>query len=128
MTIKEIDEKILELKIERRKLEDEKRKKILESAKSNVGRCFKIDKTFVKVIDVPKVEQTLNGVHFNDHQYPAIWIDDSEDVPFYIDTLFSGVWGVGHGSVYEYEEISKEEFNAEFDRRISEFVKMIKDK
>lgn len=128
MTIKEIDEKISKLKAERRKLEDEKRKKFLESAKSNVGRCFKINKTFVKVLNVPKVEHTLNGISFNEHQYPAIWIDDSEDVPFYIDTLFSGVWGVGHSSICEYEEISKEEFNAEFDRRIAEFVKMIKEK
>ena len=55
MTIKEIDNKILELKAERRKLENEERENFLKSAKSNVGRCFKVNNTFVKVLDVPQV-------------------------------------------------------------------------
>ena len=129
MTIKEIDNKILELKAERRKLENEERENFLESAKSNVGRCFKVNNTFVKVLDVPQVGQTMTGVNFNQYQYPAIWLDDEEDIPFFIDTLFSGAWGIGHNPTRtEYKEISKEEFNAEFDRRVSEFVKMVKEK
>lgn len=129
MTIKEIDNKILELKAERRKLENEERENFLELAKSNVGRCFKVNNTFVKVLDVPQVEQTMTGVNFNQYQYPAIWLDDEEDIPFFIDTLFSGAWGIGHHPTRtEYKEISKEEFNAEFDRRVAEFVKMVKEK
>lgn len=129
MTIKEIDKKISELKVERRKLEDKEREEFLESAKSNVGRCFKVNNTFVKVLDVPEVKQTKTGVDFNQYQYPAIWLDDEEDIPFFIDTLFSGAWGVGHNITRtEYKEISKEEFNAEFDRRVTEFVKMVKEK
>ena len=128
MTIKEIDNKILELKAERRKLENEERENFLESAKSNVGRCFKVNNTFVKVLDVPEVKQTKTCVDFNQYQYPAIWLDE-KGIPFFIDTLFSGAWGIGHNPTRtEYKEISKEEFNAEFDRRIAKFVKMVKEK
>lgn len=129
MTIKEIDQKIAELRQERNKLEAEDREKFFEVAKNNIGRCFKVDGVFVKVIDVPVVEETKTGTRCNEYQYPALWLDDDDVIPFYSITLFSGAWGVGHDVFNNnYEEISKEEFNAEFDRRIAEFVKKIKDK
>lgn len=128
MTIKEIDKKISELKRERKVLEDEKRKEFLESAKENIGRCFKVNNVLAKVIDVPKVEETMTGTYFNEYQYPAIFLKDEDGMPFYIDTLFSGAWGIGHDVINKYEEVSKEEFNAEFDLRIAEFIEMIKEK
>lgn len=128
MTIKEIDEKISKLKMERRKLEKEDREKFLESAKSNIGRCFKVNKSLVKVLDIPEVTETMTGSYYNEYQYPAIWLENEEGVPFYIDTIFSGAWGIGHDVINKYKEISKEEFNTEFDRRVAEFVKMVKEK
>lgn len=129
MTIKEIDQKIAELRQERNKLEAEDREKFFEVAKNNIGRCFKVNGVFVKVLDIPVVKETKTGTHFNEYQYPALWLAYDDGVPFYADTLFSGAWGVGHDLLNNnYEEISKEEFNAEFDRRIAEFVKKIKDK
>lgn len=129
MTIKEIDQKIAELRQERNKLEAEDREKFFEVAKNNIGRCFKVNGVFVKVLDIPVVEETKTGTHFNKYQYPALWLAYDDGVPFYADTLFSGAWGVGHDLLNNnYEEISKEEFNAEFDRRIAKFVKKIKDK
>lgn len=129
MTIKEIDQKIAELRQERNKLEAEDREKFFEVAKNNIGRCFKVNGVFVKVLDIPVVEETKTGTHFNEYQYPALWLAYDDGVPFYADTLFSGAWGVGHDLLNNnYEEISKEEFNAEFDRRIAKFVKKIKDK
>lgn len=129
MTIKEIDQKIAELRQERHRLEIEDRKKFFEVAKNNIGRCFKVNGVFVKVLDIPVVEETKTGTHFNEYQYPALWLAYDDGVPFYADTLFSGAWGVGHDLLNNnYEEISKEEFNAEFDRRIAKFVKKIKDK
>lgn len=129
MTIKEIDQKIAELRQERYRLEAEDRKKFFEVAKNNIGRCFKVNGVFVKVLDIPVVEETKTGTRFNEYQYPALWLANDDGVPFYADTLFSGAWGVGHNILNNnYEEISKEEFNAEFDRRIAEFVKKIKDK
>lgn len=129
MTIKEIDQKIAELRQERHRLEIEDRKKFFEVAKNNIGRCFKVNGVFVKVLDIPVAEETKTGTHFNEYQYPALWLAYDDGVPFYADTLFSGAWGVGHDLLNNnYEEISKEEFNAEFDRRIAKFVKKIKDK
>lgn len=129
-TIKEIDKQIQELKEERRKLQGKEDEKFLEEARKNIGRCFLVnDRIYVKVIDVPKKEYTLTHVEFNQYQYPAIYINDSDrkDVePFYYDTLFSGAWGVGIEHLNTYKEISKEEFDSEFDRKMKEFTDYVK--
>lgn len=126
MTIKEIDEQIAELKHKRRVLTRQERNEFLEHARTNVGRCFKVNNVLVKVIDVPKVKQTMTGTSFNQYQYPSIWLTDNEGMPFYIDTLFSAAWGVGHDTFNKYEEITQEEFNAKFDELIKEFSHRIK--
>lgn len=127
MTIKEIDAKISELNHERRKLEKEEREKFKEEARKNVGRCFKINKeVFAKVIDIPQEENEIMGIYFNEYQYPAIFLHNTEtiydwDIPIYVDTLFSGAWGVGH--VFDgviYEEITLEEFNKELEKCFEE--------
>lgn len=128
MTIKEINEKIAELNREKQKIEEENRKTFLESAQANVGRCFKVGGLFVKVLDVPQEKRTMNGPFFNQYQYPALWLKHENGLPFCTGTLFSAAWGVGNDCINDYEEISNEEFNVEFDRRIDEFVKMIKEK
>lgn len=127
MTIKEIDAKISELKQERRKLEKEEREKFKEEARKNIGRCFKINKkVFAKVIDIPQEKSTKFEIEFNPYQYPAIFLHNTEtiydwDIPIYVDTLFSGAWGIGHnlpGTIYE--EITLEEFNKELEKCFEE--------
>ncbi len=130
-TIKEeihaIDEVIGELKRRRRELELKKREEFLKEAQKNVGRCFKINNTYAKVLDVPHAHYVSFHEDFNEYQYPGIFLTN-EFVPFESDTVFSGYWGIGHGVEREkFEEITKEEFNAEFDKRVAEFVKKVKE-
>lgn len=118
MTLREIDDKIQDLKNQRFELEKQEREKFKEKAKSNIGRCFKIGgNTFAKVIDVPQEVHTLTDVHFNEYQYPALYMNDNK-FPFYKDTLFSAAWGVGHDHINKYEEITPEEFAAEFEKKV----------
>ena len=130
-TIKEIDKQIHELNEERRKLQDKDDEEFLKEAQKNIGRCFIInDKIYAKVIGVPKRENTRTSVILNRYQYPAIYINNSDRndaEPFYFDTLFSGAWGVGCGDfLHKYKEISKEEFDAELDRKVKEFTDYVK--
>lgn len=122
MTLKEIDKQINELNNKRRELEKQEREKFKEQAKVNIGRCFIINnKKYAKVIDIPKEEYTMTSVRFNEYQYPAIYLDETEDVPFYYDNLFSGAWGIGNDFFDTYKEITQEEFNMEFDRVMQKF-------
>lgn len=129
MTIKEIDRQICELRAKRQELEKVEREEFLKSAKNNIGRCFKVNGVYAKVLDVPQVKSCTTHIDFNKYQYPTIFLGGTDGYPFELDTLFSDAWGVGHNTLnVNYEEISKEEFNAEFDRRISKFVQMVKEK
>lgn len=126
MTIDEIDRYISVLKQQRNELEKKEHEIFLESAQANVGRCFIVnDATYVKVLNVPQVEWTMTGSHFNQYQYPAIYITQDE-VPFEFKTFFSGAWGEGYDSFNHYKEITQEEFNAKFDEVIKEFSNKIK--
>ena len=126
MTIEELDIQIAELQHQRRELEKEEREAFLKSAQDNVGRCFIInDTTYVKVIDVPQVKQTMTSTGFNRYQYPAIYIT-TEEIPFEIDALFSGAWGEGYVYPNRFKEITQEEFNTRFDEAIKEFSNRIK--
>lgn len=118
MTLKEIDDKISELNIQRKALEIAEREEFKEKAKENIGRCFKINgHLFAKVINAPQEEYTKSSVYFNGYQYPSLFINDNK-VPFYQDTLFSGAWGIGNDCINKYEEITPEEFAAEFEKRV----------
>ena len=129
MTIKEIDRQICELRAKRQELEKVEREEFLKSAKNNIGRCFKVNGVYAKVLDVPQVKSFATHIDFNKYQYPTIFLGGTDGYTFELDTLFSAAGGVGHNTLnVNYEEISKEEFNAEFDRRIGKFVQMVKEK
>ena len=119
MTLKEIDDKILELKQRRHELEKLERKEFQKNAQKNVGRCFKINGCkYAKVIDVPQEQWTRTHYIFNEYQYPALFLTN-DTIPFEEDTLFSGAWGVGNNDPWTtYEEITQEEFAEEFEIRI----------
>lgn len=104
----------------------------LEQAKQNIGRCFYNTQTnvYVKIMDVPQYEYNKAHPHINLYQYPAIFVgkDETENdgiIPFYTDTLFSGIWGEGNYKNNPYKEISKEEFNIQFAKVLEQFYKMV---
>lgn len=121
MTIKEINKQIHELERQRRELEKKEIEEFKLEAVNNVGRCFIINGKYAKVIDIPQEEWDMSGnCHYNKYQYPALYLSD-ELVPFYEDTLFSGAWGVGNNILNDYTEISPEEFEIEFEKKLNEF-------
>lgn len=133
MTIKEIDVQISALKQQRAKLEKQEREIFKKQALNNVGRCFIIDgKQYVKVIDIPQEQWYIAGCHFNEYQYPALYLGKDPEIiehniiPFYEDTLFSAAWGVGHDMLHEYKEITPEEFNAEFEKILRKFADRVR--
>lgn len=121
MTIKEINKQIHELERQRRELEKKEIEEFKLEAVNNVGRCFVINGKYVKVIDIPQEEWDMSGnCHYNKYQYPALYLSD-ELVPFYEDTLFSGAWGVGNNILNDYTEITPEEFEIEFEKKLNKF-------
>lgn len=121
MNIKEINKQIHELERQRRELEKKEIEEFKLEAVNNVGRCFIINGKYAKVIDIPQEEWDMSGNwHYNKYQYPALYLSD-ELVPFYEDTLFSGAWGVGHDTLSKYTEITPEEFEIEFEKKLNEF-------
>ena len=134
MTIKEelheIDEEMAKLRVRRRELEAEERKEFLKGATENIGRCFYLgNNKYAVVTGVPKSEQTMEGIAFNQYQYPAIYLTE-DDVPFYEDTIFSGYWGVGYlppfarGKRYE---ITPEEFLHVFEKKVVSIQELVRD-
>lgn len=123
--IDKIDNEISELEIKRHYLNGQKTKEVQKEAQKHIGRCFKINgKQYVKVIGVPEedFDHMLNP-YFDEHLFHAIFLADVEgcDVPFVYDLLHSEAWGDGCESYDTYEEISQDEFNAEFKRVLNDF-------
>lgn len=128
--IKDIDAQIAELRKQRNKLEEQRILEVQEKAKANVGRCFIVGSKMCKVIGIPQKEWTMTSTVFNEYQYPAIFIsnDPADIVPFYEETVFSGVLGEGRAPGYECKEIKPEEFDAELVKRCVEFQHKIVDR
>ncbi|MDD6023621.1 MAG: hypothetical protein PUC06_05180 [Oscillospiraceae bacterium] len=133
MTLKEIDEEIRRLKRLRDAEHGKQITELKKAAKKNVGRCFNNNGVYIKVVGIPQDDYTLTGNHFNQYQYPALYLeyDDIKELPnsmpFYFDTLDSGAWGEGYNPVIDqkYLEVTPEEFNEEFEKRIQEFRKRV---
>lgn len=128
ITIKDIDQQIMELKALRRELYLKEIAEFKERAAANVGRCFIIDGRYAKVLDVPQEEHTRTSIDFNKYQYPALFLtsDIRELVPFYEDTIFSGYWGDGHDPLHSsVQEISNEDFEKEYHRLLQKFQEKI---
>lgn len=128
MTIKDIEKEISQLQMKKHELVRQEAKEFQEKAKENVGRCFIVGKrTYCKVIGIPHIKETKTGPYINEYQYPAIEIshdfDDLDDpIPFHYTTIFSGAWGVGNNLLGEtYKEITPQEFEEEFNKRLEEF-------
>lgn len=118
-----------------RRLEQEKNDRVCaeyaefaEKARSNIGRCFKLDGEYVKVIDVPELYSVVNKVYYNRYSYPAFFIRDfsrslrRDIMPFYYDRVHSGAWNEGARlTCHEAVEITEAEFDEEL-RKSFEFL------
>lgn len=125
MTIKEIDEQIRQLQNERDRLYKQEIADFKKNAQNNVGRCFKTSTgAYAKVIGVPQEKYTKTGLDINMYQYPALFINDGVQ-PFDVGTLFTGAWGKPFEVGNVYEEITKEEFNAEFEKKLESFKRNV---
>lgn len=128
MTVKEIDDEMQRLRNLRYELEKQEISEFKEQAKQNIGRCFIVNGQYIKVIGIPQEEYRLSGSPiFNRYQYPALFlgydVDEEPIIPFYYNTLFSGVWGNGHDMLHsEVKEISKEEFKQKFEQVLHQFI------
>lgn len=139
--IREIDNQIKELRNKRYELEKQDIMDFKEKAQANVGRCFLINgRTYAKVVGIPQETYTVTGISFNRYQYQALYLGYEVSaidrfsmhkvkpiLPFYEDTLHSNAWETGTDILEtKYEEITPEEFNAEFEKRLQEFRERVK--
>jgi hypothetical protein len=126
MTVKEIDEQISKLRQQRHALLRTEVEEFQKEAQKNIGRCFLIDDSiYVKVLDIPRIVETKTGPEINKYQYPALELR-GKVIPFTYTTLFSGAWGVGNNILgTKYTEVTAEEFEAEFNRRIEKFKERV---
>lgn len=128
MTIKEIEAEIQRLRNLRDELSKQEIAELKERAIDNVGRCFIVNGRYVKVIGIPQEQWQLSGRPiFNQYQYPALYLGYDEEnsvIPFYYDTLFSGVWGDGHDLLMS---IRAGEYQKEDGTYLPEFFEMVND-
>ena len=114
--IKKINNEITELMETRNELQKQRDKIFREEAVKHVGRCFKRGDEYVKIIGVPDDDV------WSKYYFPTICLlsseeyDSEETMPFMYD----------HDSIEvlnnnNYVEISQDEFNAEFKKRVDEF-------
>lgn len=122
----------LEKKI--RELEEIERNDFITRARAYVGKCYRYVGTdcYFKIINVPQVEWTMTGSNFNEYQFPAFFIDEEEDVPFYNDTVYLNLkYGIPEKTPLAYtrkavQEISAEEFNENLDAIYEEWIAAIR--
>lgn len=98
-TLDDINHLINILDRHRKELDKQRIEQEQKDAVKNIGRCFKLGKSYVKVIGIPQPESTMTGIVFNKYQYPAVWIDESEKDPIYHDNLFINGTSIGNYSL-----------------------------
>lgn len=130
--IEHLDRQIRHLTVRKAALEIEAIEQWREQARRHVGRCFKVNGVYAKVIDIPRGREAPLGYAYNRYQFPALFLATQCDehgvpsiVPMYEDTIFSGAWGEGNDSVNTYQEITLEEFNQELNRVLDIFRQQI---
>ena len=137
--LREIDDQIQELRNKRYELEKQDIMNFKEQAKANVGRCFRNENHYIKIIGIPQEVYTKTGIEFDRYNYPAFHLGYKPNdvvrltmyklkqiIPFYEDTIHSSIWEKRKYVLeHQYEEITPEEFNAEFEKRLQKFREQI---
>jgi hypothetical protein len=143
MTLAEVQAEIDRLNALKRQLEQEERETHKEQARQFVGKCYKnTNGTFFKIISIPIETWDAFRSIYNPRHFPALflrWPEALEEsyyktdqlldefTPFYCDTVYLDVTkGIPGTAVWSCEEITSEEFDAEFDKCIAYYKELIK--
>jgi hypothetical protein len=143
MTLKEVKAEIIRLEQLKAKLEMEEIDVHKEQARKFVGLCYKTpNDEILKIIGIPRTISTMTRNIYDKYQFPAVflrypelprevsvhsvsWEDFS---PCYFDTVYLDVAKGKPGTALffeQYEEITPEEFYAEFDKCMEHFKELI---
>lgn len=145
MTLKEVKEEIYRFETIKNQLEEQEREVHRQAARKFVGKCYKSNKgRVIKIIDVPRTRSAMTHVDYNKYQFPAVIlhypeklprnryiIDDSGNFrPIFYTTVYLDIEkGIpGDGVLFQtdqYEEITEEEFETEFDKCMEHFKELI---
>lgn len=144
MTLKEVQKEIDRLNAIKRELEEQEREAHRQAARQFVGKCYKSDEGNVaKIIGIPRTIHHMTHVVYNPYQFPAVFLNYpdmpreegihcklDEFTPLYYDTIYLDIKNEHPGRSLmfwedQWEEITQEEFNEEFDRCIEHFKEQI---
>lgn len=131
MTIYEIDDQIRRLELKREELIRMQAEELKNEVNKYIGRCFKMGNFYIKFIGIPKVAEQvgyeMSGkiYYFPTYIFPVIRLVDGI-IPFKLETFesadFREEWICKN---YDCHEVTKEEFEAEFEKRIARFRKNV---
>lgn len=139
MTLDEINMRIAELQTIKRRMEEADVEKNKQLARQFVGKCYRLVNSgrVIKIIGIPRTQLTLRSNHYNQFQYPALvlkypdklsetFISDDELYPCNYEDVYFDLWRGDKSKCASYfREITKEEFDAEFNKCIEHFKKQI---
>lgn len=138
MTLEEINDEISRLQIIQRQMREEEENKHRAMALQYVGRCYRsFYGQFIKIIGVPRTRLTMTSKIYNAYQFPAVVlqythkpnetyiIDGDEACPFYYDDVYFNLWDDDSSQPKSHYEITKEEFDAEFNKCVEHFKRQI---
>lgn len=132
--LKEIDREIEKLQAQRRDIENKQQKEYEKLAKQFVGKCYKTEEYGVfKIVDIPRryfdagLRSYYNRKEFvvvflESHKYPKCPEDFWDFSPCHCDVVS---FDATVGAPSHWLEITKEEFNAEFDKCIAHYKEQI---
>jgi hypothetical protein len=139
MTLKEINDEIGRLQMIQRKMREEEINKHKEMARQFVGKCYRADGLVMKIIGVPRTRLTMTAKIYNEYQFPALVLqyankpqdtyicDDENFYPCYYDDVYFNIWDENSKQPKSFYEISKEEFDVEFNKCVEYFKRQIEE-
>lgn len=137
MTLKEINEEISRLELLRRKMHEEEINQHKEMARKFIGKCYRVDGLVFKIIGVPRTRLTMTSSIYNSYQFPALVLqyankprdmyvsEEDNFYPCYYDDVYFNLWDDDSKQPKSFYEISKEEFDVEFNKCIEHFKRQV---
>lgn len=138
MTLKEINDEISRLQILQRQMREKEIDKHKEMVRKFVGKCYRTDKgLIIKIIGIPRTRLTMMSSIYNEYQFPALILhrpdklretyisDDDKFTPCYYDNVYFNIWDNKSKSPRSFTEITKEEFDLEFNKCVEYFKKQV---
>lgn len=140
MTLNEINDEISRLQTLQRQMREDEINKHKEMVRKFVGKCYRShDGSVFKIIGIPRTRLTMTSSIYNEYQFPALVlqypcrpqetyiVDDDNFCPCYYDDVYFNLWDDKSKKVIRFNEITKEEFDVEFNKCIEHFKKQADD-